>query len=150
MKQRIIIDTNLLLLLVVGTYNPAFISDHKRTDTFTEEDFDLLAIVIDGCDLIFTPNICTEVSNLLWQTSEPHKTDLRRLFSKMITRSKELYHFSSLIVDAAEFLELGLTDAGVLELPEGSGTILTVDLDLHLAALARGIPTENFNNYRRF
>jgi len=37
-----LIDTNLALLLVVGTTNKAYISTHKRTKEFTEEDYDQL------------------------------------------------------------------------------------------------------------
>ena len=40
--------------------------------------------------------------------------------------------------------------AGILELPTDSGVILTVDLDLHLAALDRGLKSDNFTHYRTF
>lgn len=150
MKRTVIIDTNLLLLLVVGTYDVDYISVHKRTDTFTEDDYQLLLIVLDGASLVLTPNICTEASNLLWQTPEPYKSDLRRVLARIISANSEFHCASVTVIGTDEFMALGLTDAGILELPEGSGQILTVDLDLHLAALQRGLPTENFNNHRYF
>lgn len=47
-----------------------------------------------------------------------------------------------------EFLRIGLTDAAILEMATASHTLLTVDLDLYLTALNRGLKAENFNHLR--
>lgn len=148
MRERIIIDTNLLILLVVGSYDPAYIEKHKNTSDYTIDDYELLLMRLEGCDLVVTSSILTEVSNLLWQTSDPHKTNIRLFLSQFIATASEHSPSSVGVTNAAEFMSLGLTDAGILELPAGSGLILTVDLDLHVMALCRELPTENFNNFR--
>ena len=44
------IDTNLLILLVVGSGGREFISKHRRLAIFTEEDYDLLIAFITGVE----------------------------------------------------------------------------------------------------
>lgn len=148
MKPRVLIDTNLLMLLVVGYYDKGFISQHKRTNKFTAEDFEILEILIEGASLVSTPSVLTEVSNLLWQCSEPHASKIRTVFTEVVSLCDEISLRSAEVVVSQEFMKLGLTDAGILELEKASGSILTQDLDLHLAAHARGIATENFTHFR--
>jgi hypothetical protein len=148
MKSLTLIDTNLLLLLVVGAYDKEFIQEHKRTSVFTSEDFDILQILLSESELVLTANIVTEASNLLWHSSEPHKSAIRNVLKVVIDNSTEHCLSSSAVMSCPEFMPLGLTDAGILELKEKAGTILTADLDLHLAALNRGLKSENFTHYR--
>ena len=148
MKPRVLIDTNLLMLLVVGYYDKDFVSEHKRTNKFTADDFEVLEILIEGANIVLTPNVLTEASNLLWQCSEPHKSLIRSKLAQIAHICDEQFIASSDAISCPEFMNLGLTDAGILELKKVSGLILTQDLDLHLAALARGLETENFTHYR--
>ena len=56
--NKIIIDTNLLVLLVVGITERSLIQKHKRTRNFEVEDFDLLTGVLSNFDeIIVTPHI---------------------------------------------------------------------------------------------
>ncbi|MCY7357876.1 MAG: hypothetical protein LH609_10485 [Rudanella sp.] len=70
-KSGLLLDTNLLVLLVIGQYDPKRINGHKRLQSYTSEDYDLLL----GFMSLFrtfatTPNILTEVSNLrVFQTT---------------------------------------------------------------------------------
>lgn len=71
-----------------------------------------------------------------------------RVLGKLISDSEELYVKSSEAAAAQEFIHLGLTDAALICAGEGGAVILTTDLDLHLAVLARGKDSVNFNNLR--
>lgn len=151
MKKKILLDTNLFLLLMVGTYDIGFIPSHKRTNTFTEDDFILLEAFLDNKEITTTPNILTEVSNLLWQGSDPHKSALRRIFAETVPNlSESTLGVSGGVCSHQAFMKLGLTDAGILFVANNDECILTVDLDLHLAALSLGLDTENFNNHRNY
>lgn len=143
-----LVDTKLLMLLAVGMYRKDFITSHKRTDTFTAEDYDCLEILIEGHELILTTNVLTEASNLLWSGSDPHKSEIRKILKVIVESCSEQFLSSAEVTQCREFMKLGLTDAGILELKEKAGIILTADLDLHLAALARGLTSENFTHYR--
>ncbi|MFO3720571.1 hypothetical protein [Pseudomonas sp. HLMP] len=150
MSRKIVLDTNLLILLVVGLYEPNYISQHKNLQDYSLRDFEDLIVLIDGADIVVTTAVLAEASNLLWQTSPPHKQNLRRVLGELISKSMEHRPVSIQVAESTHFMQLGLTDAGILELPAGSGVILTVDLDLHLAALEKGLETENFTHYRDF
>ncbi len=70
-RQGLLIDSNLLLLLFVGQYDPTRIQKFKRTDQFTVGDYELLADYVEQFrELVTTPSILTEVSNLLGQLPE--------------------------------------------------------------------------------
>jgi hypothetical protein len=63
-QKSILVDTNLLLLLFLGTVNPARISKFKRTQQFSDQDFYLLVSFLSGFDkVVTTPHILKEVSN---------------------------------------------------------------------------------------
>ncbi|WP_248804928.1 PIN domain-containing protein [Pseudomonas sp. MWU13-2100] len=150
MKNKIIIDTNLLVLLIVGLYDPQYIPNHRRLGDYSPEDFEILMLFIDDHEIVVTTSVLTEASNLLWYTSEPHKHNIRHLLAAFIASATEHRPESITTAKSAHFLKLGLTDAGILELPADSGLILTVDLDLHIAALERGLRSENFTHHRTF
>lgn len=64
-KKGILIDTNLLILLLVGSFNENLISNFKRTINYTVEDYKYLKTFLLGFDKHFyTPNILTEITNL--------------------------------------------------------------------------------------
>ena len=65
-KSGILIDTNILLLFVVGSLNPDLIPKISRTASFSFQDFQIVEKTIDFFDnKITTPHILTEVSNLI-------------------------------------------------------------------------------------
>ncbi|WP_099227681.1 hypothetical protein [Pseudomonas viridiflava] len=142
------LDTNLLLLLVVGTYAVGHISVHKRTESFTADDYYILLELLAGKEIVVTTGVLTEASNLLWSGSRVQREALREILRLFITENVELLVDSIQACSSSEFGKLGLTDAGILVLEAQAGSILTADLDLHLAALARGLESENFTHYR--
>jgi len=147
--NAIILDTNLLLLLIVGTADRAYIGKHRRLQGYSDADFTILVTLISSSPkIVVTPNTLTETSNLLRYIAEPARTHLCEFFRIMITAAGESYIESSRAAGREEFPRLGLADAVLLELADRSHTLLTADLDLYLAALARGFSAENFNHYR--
>ncbi|MGH9477535.1 MAG: hypothetical protein ACRD1C_14630, partial [Terriglobales bacterium] len=64
--EPLILDSNLLVLLTVGTASRAYISRHKRLQAYSEADFDLLVEVIAPVSKVMvTSNTLTETANLL-------------------------------------------------------------------------------------
>jgi len=63
--RGLLVETNLLLLYLIGRTNQNQISKFKRTQVFTIEDFDLLGRFMGKFKtLITTPHVLTELSNL--------------------------------------------------------------------------------------
>ena len=53
-SKGVLIDTNLLVLLLVGLVNKRRILDFKRTQNFTIEDFDILLRLVNWFGKLFT------------------------------------------------------------------------------------------------
>ena len=132
------IDANLLVLLVVGRVGEEFITKHSRLQQFVVEDYRILRNLLDRVEQAFvTPNTLTETSNLLAQHGEPERS---RFFDQLrftIEYSREIQVISEVASQNKEFRRLGLTDAALLEVATVETPLLTVDLDLYLAALAK-------------
>ncbi len=71
-SKGILIDTNLLLLYIVGLANVRQIRDFGRTSQFTTDDFETVNIVVKLFDrkIITTPHILTQVSDLIGRNYE--------------------------------------------------------------------------------
>lgn len=136
------IDANLFVLLTVGSMDRNLIAKHRRLRRFTIEDFDRLINLINRVDRVFvTPNTLTETSNLLAQHNEPERS---RFFDKLrfiIQESKKIVVASTVASHNNAFARLGLTDAALLEVATSETPLVTVDLNLYLAALAKGQDT---------
>ena len=147
--RGIILDTNLLLLFLVGSTSKEYISKHKRLGAYSEMDFDLLIKFLSSASNIFvTPNILTETSNLIGQIPEPARTKILTVFSNYIKFADERYCESRQAISRKEFIRLGLTDSVILHEMADSFILLTADLDLYLAATNEGYAVLNFNHLR--
>ena len=139
------IDANLLLLLVVGTTDQALIRSHRRLQAFDALDYELLVGLLSNFQqVLVTPNTLTETSNLLGQHGEPQRSGFFDTFRSLIEINREIVVTSLEASRNASFRRLGLTDAALLEVVTAETPLVTVDLDLYVAALAKS-PTAAFN-----
>ncbi len=135
----IIIDTNALVLLLIGLIDTNLIETHKRTSIYEEEDFDNLVSVIGNINqLIVLPNIWTEVDNLLNNFSSYKHSYIENLKST-IKNTTEKYFESNSITEKEHFFDLGLTDSLVLECAMDCKLLITSDSKLSDYAIANGI-----------
>ena len=147
----LIIDANLLVLLVVRTLDRSQITKHKRTKGgYTEEDFILL---INFCEifkrLITTPNILTEVSNLV-EGDSYQGTSALTILQRFASASEELTVSSlGIMTDFSKsYLKFGLSDAVLHSIATQNYLVLTDDLDFCAYLQGRGLTAINFNNLR--
>jgi len=143
------LDTNLLVLLVVGGTDIGYIDKHKRLRGYTPTDYQMLVRLIDVSDeVIATPNVLTEVSNLIRQIGEPACSLVTISLGAVIARIRESYVPSKAASQRGEFMRLGLTDCALIEALRKSYTLLTDDIDLFHAVLRLGYNAQNFNHIR--
>ncbi len=144
------LDANLLLLLVVGSVSKDLITKHRRLEHYLEEDYEILLELLEGAEQLYvTPNTLTEASNLLGQHGEPERSRLMRRLHFLVHNSKEIVVNSADATANVRFEQLGLTDAVLLELAGTNAPLLTVDLDLYLAAIEAGEERAvNFTHFR--
>jgi hypothetical protein len=147
--KGLLIDTNLLLLLFVGLHSRKGIQRFKRTSQFTPGDFDCLAGVVRLFkQVVTTPNVLTEVSNLLGQLPEGAHFPVFQRFSLGIQHFQEQFLPSRELAQESCFPKFGLTDAGIVQSAKGRFLVLTDDFRLAGYLERRGIDVINFNHLR--
>ena len=148
--RSVLLDTNLLLLLIVGRYNKEFIARHKRTRDFCADDYNLLIEVIGRFETLWLTSHCmAEVSNLLRQTDSQRAKELMLLFAKLSEAAKESHIAKNIVFADSNYLNLGVADTGILAKSKSVTCVVTDDLDLYLAIRRAGCTVINFNHLRQ-
>lgn len=147
--EGILVDTNLLLLYVVGTRDPDRIDRFSRTDTFTTDDFELLDRLLGYFETAVTPPpILTEVSNLLGQLPRRPRRECMMLFRALIPELDEIHRASGEVCDHPYFMQFRLTDAGIADVSAESHLVVTDDLPLYHRLANDRQAVINFNHLR--
>ncbi|GHB72112.1 hypothetical protein [Persicitalea jodogahamensis] len=135
-----IIDSNALVVLIVGLIDPNLLKNHKRTSLYDEDDFlELLNVVGDLGQVVILPNVWTEVDNLLNSFSGHYKYSYITNIAALIASTTEKYVPSATVTDGYEFYDLGLTDALILGEAKNGQLLITSDSMLSDYAVANGI-----------
>ena len=136
----ILIDSNSLVVLILGLIDPELINTHKKTSIYDEEDFyKLLGLIENFENLIFLPNIWTEVDNLLNNFSGERKYLYVKKITELIKTSTEQYLQSELATQENYFISLGITDSLIIKLGKECKILITSDSQLSDYAIANGI-----------
>jgi len=147
-SKGVLVDSNLLVLLLVGLVNKRRIGDFKRTQNFTIKDFELLSRLINWFGrLVTTPHVLTQVSDL----TDLHGNDLwtvRGRFASLVELMDESYDESKTLVSHPLFSRLGLSDAAIATVCARGILVLTSDVSLQLALQHQGADALNFNHVR--
>lgn len=147
--RGILLDTNVLLLLVIGRHDENRIETFKRTNTFTKKDFNFLTEFLRGFQkLVATPHILTEVSNLAGNLADPQRTACFRSFANDIRTIDEHTDTARSISATSVFERLGITDASISLALAQRFLVLTDDLSLYVHLVSNGIDAINFNHIR--
>jgi len=147
MGKILVLDTNLIVLLVVGLADESLVPQHKRTRAYSINDFRLLLKIISNFeDVTVIPNALSEASNLLDFEGDGLPKKIFAQFSRLVASSKEVYVPSSDALQRNEFRRLGLTDAAMLEMGKNNFHVLSADVGLYLAALKAGYAASNFTH----
>ena len=146
---RVLLDSNLLLLLIVGRTNPSLIGTHKRTRDYDPGDVDVIENLIAAYDgLVTTPHILTETSNLLRQIGNPARDIIQKTLRDFILSCEEAPIESAEGCLHDQFIALGLTDAVILTACAASVgddsriELLTADEPVYNHAVSLGVVAE--------
>lgn len=147
-SKGILIDTNLLLLLMVG--GTPSIKNFKRTNMYTSTDYDLLLRLIDQFGkIIATPHILAEVSNLTnglyGEQLEHFFHTLKRSLNSIVV---EVHRPAVEIAESYSLSPYGLADVGIMAVAKDNYLVLTDDLRVASFALRHSVDVINFNHVR--
>lgn len=156
-KSGVLVDTNLLLILLIGKIDRRLIGG-KRTEIYTEDHFHILVDFLNKFQwLITTPHILAEVSNLggaaltgkyreefLALLCTPSLFDIKATDELVIER-----HIRRQDVETSHIQRLGLTDAAITRLcTKKRRRVLLLSNDLDLVELVVRLHGDaiNFNH----
>jgi predicted nucleic acid-binding protein len=150
MSRSVLLDTNLLVLLIVGATSEANIARHKRTKSYDVQSFRLLrgTLLARFTSLVTTPHVLAETSALLRQCAEPLRSDLTETLGRWASESREQHLPAAEVVPRPEYIRIGLTDAALVAHASNDMVLLTDDLEVFLEATRAGIQAENFTHLR--
>ena len=149
--RRLLLDTNLLVLLIVGAWDRNLIGRHRRLKAFAPQDLDLLleAMTRFGTAICCTAHCLAEASNLVADAvGEPARTAIMNLFREFILARPEIAVESASAARDTAFARLGLADTGILVAAGDRPCVLTDDAELSAELQSRRLPSINFNHYR--
>ncbi len=148
-NKGILIDTNLLILFLIGSIDPDFIPTFKRTKKYIKEDFySILKIISYFNSIVTTPNILTEVNNLSNSLTDKYRFEFYRIFSKAIILLDEHHIISKEMVGKVEFEKFGLTDSIIYYVTSEKYLLLTDDFPLSQYVRSKNGDAINFNHIR--
>lgn len=147
--KGIIVDTNLLLLFVVGSHDSNRITSFKRTNKFGIDDYMLVKRFVDCFKTVrTTPSILTEVSNHLNQLPDNLKAEFYSAFSNCINSLFEVYKESASLSKNDCFTKYGLADTSIITDAKSNYVVLTDDFPLSGYLNSAGVDAINFNHLR--
>ena len=148
--QPAILDTNVLLLLLVGLYDERFIEAFKRTRKYDRPTFRLVWQFANAAlAILVTPQILAEVSNLSLQMPAGRLRDYFACAVGPLWQMSEEHVPKDKLLAVPALHKLGFTDASILEACRTRGcAVLTDDLPLYGILCKNKHPAFNLNHLR--
>jgi hypothetical protein len=145
---RVLIDSNLLVLLLTGTVDPQRVGT-GRTAHYSLDDFYLLQEYLhEFSEVLITPGVATEVSNLIGFLEGKRLKQARAILQTRLQVWKELYDPSSELSLNPAHSWAGLTDVGIRSAAREAIMVLTDDGPLYAWLAKEGVKAINFTHLR--
>lgn len=149
--REVLLDTNVFILLLIGQIKPENISGHKRTSVYNKDHFDYLLGLISNFDhILISPNVATEVDNLLNNFTGDEKYMYLSLTRHIFKTSIEKYIQTSQVVEQWHYDTLGVTDSAILMMAQNCDLLISGDSELCDYAKSFGIEVFDFKEYVNF
>jgi rRNA-processing protein FCF1 len=146
--RDVIIDTNIFILFLAGQINENKIQRYTRNSLYTKEDYYLLLNILSNYDRIITsPNILTEVDNILNRITGEDKYKYLVLVMAIYKQTIEKYIKTEIISRNWFFDTLGITDSAILMMAKESELLISGDSSLCDHARSLNIKTFDFKEY---
>jgi rRNA-processing protein FCF1 len=146
--RDVIIDTNIFILFLAGQINENKIKNYTRNSLYTKEDYYFLLNILSNYDRIITsPNILTEVDNILNRITGEDKYKYLILVKTIYKQTIEKYIKTETISRNWYFDTLGITDSAILMMAKESELLISGDSSLCDHAKSLNIKTFDFKEY---
>lgn len=151
-RHGVLLDTNVLLLLLVGMIREDLVEKTTRVRAYSASDYRLLVSLLQKArGLITTPHVATETWNLGDNLlSGEYALHFRRNFVAFIVKAEERWVRTSELTASQSFLRLGVADSGLVHIKRRRPVIVTDDSGLTRQLEIDGMSVVNFTHLRTF
>lgn len=137
----ILIDSNALIILLLGLIDKNLIGSHKTSSIYTQDDFEqLVSVIQDFRKLIVLPQVWAEADNLLNNFKGNYKYSYLLQLKRLIEQSTERHIATKALMESNYLWEVGITDALILEVAKDCDYVITSDSHLSDILEANRIP----------
>ncbi len=115
-SRGVLIDTNLLLMYLVGLYDRDYVPGFKRTQQYTVEDFDIVHKFVRPFHLLVTtPHVLSELSNLSKALKDQRAATYFVTLVEVLKRATEVHIEKDRLLADQRLPRFGFTDLSLLE-----------------------------------
>lgn len=150
-SSGVFLDTNLLVLYLVGSYDADFVSKFKRTSMYTKQDFLWLKEYSEKFSkIVVTPQVLAETWNLIEKINEKKFKEFVNSIMNTLYLMNEHYVEKDDILENDGFNYIGITDISVILAAKRMGClVLTDDLRAYSYFVANEVESININHLRQ-
>jgi hypothetical protein len=146
--RDVIVDSNIFILFLAGQINENKIERYTRSSLYTREDYYFLINILSNYDRIITsPNILTEVDNILNRITGEDKYKYLLLVKSIYKQTIEKYIETETVAKNWFFDILGITDSSILMMAKDCELLISGDSSLCDHAKSLNIKTFDFKEY---
>jgi TPP-dependent 2-oxoacid decarboxylase len=148
--KTVILDTNVFILYVLGLMEVGEkgIQRHKTTSIYTIKHFYfLLSLIAPYQQIVISPNIATEVDNLLNRFTGENRYKYIQITHNIFKASTEVYIETLKTMSHLFYPDLGVTDTGVLMMAKNCDLLISGDSQLCDYAKSEGLKVFDFKEY---
>ncbi|WP_404396269.1 PIN domain-containing protein [Pseudoalteromonas phenolica] len=148
-KQGVLLDTNLLVMYLIGTYDKSLVPKFKRTSMYTVEDFEWLESYVSRFSkIIVTPQVMAETWNFVEKLGKEIDQFLDKVLPTLFLFDEE-YISKETVLSANGFNYVGVTDMSVIQAGVSlSCLVITDDFRAYSHFCQFSVPTININHLR--
>lgn len=144
-----VVDTNLLLVYLVGICSEAWVRRFKCTAAYDIESFrGLVRFFSLFSRLVVTPHILAEVSNLGAKLGGGQKEQFFNTLRRFVGQVTERFEPARALVANPHFPTIGVADSSIVALGAEGFLVVTDDLRLAGKLKKQGTHVINFNHLR--
>ncbi|WP_204114913.1 hypothetical protein [Shimia biformata] len=149
--KKYFLDTNTLILWLVGSTHPEWLGKRKPVSDLDEEDYtNLNEILSDAKAFVTLPYVLAETSNLIGFGKRNTATPALFLqFRRYVENCQELKAVSQELVARDAMSSHGLTDYAIITLVRNGVVTVTQDFKLFGVLQELGLPVENLRHRRK-
>lgn len=151
-KHGVLLDTNVLLLLLIGMIREDLVEKTTRVRAYTADDYRLLrSLLREARGLTTTPHVATETWNLGDNLlSGDYAQRFKHNFVTFVAKAEERWVRTTELTTSRSFLRLGVADSGMVHIKRRRPVVVTDDSHLSRQLEADGLSVINFTHLRRF